>query len=195
MGRWDNVMRLPHGSTIDVLTPDGAPTVGLIQGATVRTVTIQIDGHDIEIDRANVMRVDLVDVPGSELQAAARGGARGALLGVGAAALVGFVIGGSAWPPPGALIRAGVAGGAVTGVHSSLTNRQGRMIYLAPEQLRLYRAVPYATPPGGNEPSSGDDEPGVQRGAPTNTIPAPAPRRGRTPPLSLRGRAAAAPAT
>ena len=184
IGRWDNVMRLPHGSIIDVLTPDGTPNVGPIQSATGSTVTIQVDGHDVEIDRVNVIRVDLVDLPGSEVQAAARSGARGALLGAGAMALVGFVIGGSAWPPPGALIRAGVAGGAVSGVQSSLTNRQGRMIYLAPERYRLYPAVPYATPPG-RDPGSdgGEDEPGVQRGAPA-TVPAPT-ARGRMVPLSL----------
>ena len=105
IGRWDNVMRLPHGSIIDVLTPDGTPNVGPIQSATGSAVTIQVDGHDVEIDRVNVIRVDLVDLPGSEVQAAARTGARGALLGAGAMALVGFVIGGSAWPPPRAHSR------------------------------------------------------------------------------------------
>lgn len=160
IGRWDNVMRLPHGSTIDVLTPDGRPNVGLIQMATASTLTIGVDGHEVEIDRVKVIRVDLVDLPGSEVQAAARSGARGALLGAGAMALVGFVLGGSAWPPPGALIRAGLAGGAVSGVQSSMTNRQGRMIYLAPEQYRPYRAVPYATPRGGETGSDGGgDEP------------------------------------
>jgi hypothetical protein len=186
IGRWDNVMRLPHGSTIDVLTPDGTPNVGLIQMATATTVTVQVDGHDVEIDRVRIIRVDLVDLPGSEAQAVARSGARGALLGAGAMALVGFVIGGSAWPPPGALIRAGVAGGAVSGVQSSLTNRQGRMIYLTPEQYRLYPAVPYATPPGRDAGSDGgEDEPGVQPGAPA-TASAPA-ARGRMVPLSRPG--------
>jgi hypothetical protein len=150
IGRWDNVMRLPHGSTIDVLTPDGRPNVGLVQMATASTVTIRIDDQEVEIDRVNVIRVDLVDFPGSEVQAAARSGARGALLGAGAMALVGFVVGGSAWPPPGALIRAGVVGGAVASVQSSMTARQGRMIYLAPEQHRPYPAVPSATPRGGD---------------------------------------------
>ena len=157
IGRWDNVMRLAHGSTIDVLTPDGKPNVGLIQMATAGTVTILVDGHAIEIDRARVIRVDLVDLPGSEVQAIARSGARGAFLGAGAMALVGFVVGGPAWPPPGALIRAGVAGGAVSGVQSSMTDRRGRMIYLAPEQYRPYPAVPYATPRGADAGSDGGE--------------------------------------
>ena len=186
IGRWDNVMRLPHGSVIDVLTPDGSPNVGMIRLATASTVTIQVDGRDVEIDRVKVIRVDLVDLPGAEVQAAARTGARGALLGAGAMALVGLVIGGSAWPPPSALIRAGVAGGAVSGVQSSLTNRQGRMIYLAPEQYRPYPAVPYARPRGGDAaPDGGKDETGVQSGAPA---PASGPAaRGRMAPLSLPG--------
>jgi hypothetical protein len=111
--------------------------------ATASTVTVQIAGRDVEIDRTNVIRVDLVDLPGSEVRAAARSGARGAILGAGAMALAGLVIGGSAWPPPGGLLRAGAAGGAITGAQSSLSNRQDRIIYLAPEQYRSYPAVQY----------------------------------------------------
>src|ERR1044072_5062637 len=68
IGRWDNVMRLAHGSTIEVLTPDGRPNVGVIQMATASTVTIRVDGQEVEIDRVKVIRVDLVDLPGSEVQ-------------------------------------------------------------------------------------------------------------------------------
>jgi hypothetical protein len=87
-----------------------------------------------QIPRADVLRVDLVDLPGSEAGAVARQAGLGAALGVGAAALIAGVIGGQAWPLPGALVRGGAAIGAIAGGEAALAARQGRLIYLAEHQ-------------------------------------------------------------
>ena len=129
--RWDNVMRLPHGAVIDVLTRDGAANVGPFAGADIRRVRLLGDRQEREIDRAEVVRVDLVSLPGSGIRAVARGAAGGALLGAGAAALFAGVIGGELWPPPGVLLRSGAAIGGLAGGSAVAANRQSRLIYLA----------------------------------------------------------------
>ena len=132
VGRWDNVMRLPRFAVIDVLTRDGAAHVGAAVGANTDAVRVLVSGDEREIGRNEVVRVDLVDLPGSEVGAVARGALRGALLGAGAALLVGGVIGGEAWPPPGALVRGSVALGGLSAGQAAFVQRQGRLIYLAP---------------------------------------------------------------
>jgi hypothetical protein len=132
-GRWDNVMRLPRASTIDVLTKDGAATIGLIAGSDVQSVRLQIDGADVTIARADIVRVDLVDLAGSDVDAVARSAGRGALLGAGAVALVTGVLGEPYWPPPSRALRAGIAIGGVAAGQAELTRRAGRILYLAPD--------------------------------------------------------------
>jgi hypothetical protein len=132
-GRWDQVMLLPAGSTIAVLTMDGV-RAGKLSRADGYGVQVFVNGTEEEISRPDVMRVDLVDLPGSEAAAVAKRTVGGAALGVGAAALFGAVVGGSAWPPPGALLRAGAAAGGVIGAESELSGRQGRVIYIAEYQ-------------------------------------------------------------
>jgi hypothetical protein len=133
-GRWDVVMRLPRGATIDVLARDGTATVGGFARATSDAVTVLVTGQDLLIAKAAIVRIDLVDLPGSEAAALAGRAARGALLGAGAAALVSAVIAGPAWPPPGVLLRGGAAGGAASALQATLDERRGRIIYLAPTQ-------------------------------------------------------------
>lgn len=134
IGRWDNVMRLPRGSSIDVLTNDGAANVGLIAGSDAQSVRLQVDGADVRIARADVVRVDLVDLAGWDSGAVARKAARGALVGVGMVGLITGVLGGELWPPPAQAVRAGVALGAVGAGQAEATRRTPRMIYLAPGQ-------------------------------------------------------------
>jgi hypothetical protein len=141
-GRWDNVMRLPRTSTIDVLTTDGVATVGAITGADVGHVRLLVQGTDVTISRRDIIRVDLVDVAGSDAAAVVKQGAKGALVGAAIATVASAVIGGRAWPPPGPLLRGGAALGAMSGGESELIRRRQRIIYLAPEQMRL--------PSGGN---------------------------------------------
>ena len=133
IGRWDNVMRLPRGSTVDVLTTDGAANVGPTLGSDVSSVRLVVDGVERRIERRDIVRVDMVDLAGSEVRAVARKAARGALLGAGFAALVSGVVGGEAWPPPGPLLRGGAAIGGVGAGQAELLRRAGRLIYLAPE--------------------------------------------------------------
>lgn len=132
IGRWDNVMRLPRGSGVDVLTVNGAANVGQIVDADNDTVRVDMDGAVLRVARADVVRVDLVDLAGSEARAVAREVARGALLGAGVVALVAGVIGPGAWPPPGEWLRAGAAVGGVTAGQAETRRRAGRLIYLAP---------------------------------------------------------------
>lgn len=132
VGRWDNVMRLPLNSTIDVVTTDGVPHVGLIEGTDAQTVVLREAGQEARIARANIVRIDLVDLAGSDNAAVAAGAAKGALIGAGAAALVGAVVGGPAWPPRGPFLRGAIALGAIAGGGQAMEQRRQRMIYLAP---------------------------------------------------------------
>ena len=139
-GRWDQVMRLPNAATIDVLTVDGAAYVGRLTAADGHAVRLMVNGVEEQVSRADVLRIDLVDLPGSEVGAVAKRAAAGAVLGVGAAALVAGVIGGPAWPPPGAMLRGGAALGGVAGGEAALAGRQGRVVYLAENQQPLRRS-------------------------------------------------------
>lgn len=132
IGRWDIVMRLPVESIIDIVTSDGVPHVGAVAGSDAQTVVLREAGQESRIARSDVIRIDLVDIAGSETGAVAVGAAKGALLGAGAAALVGAVIGGAAWPPRGPFLRGSIALGAVAGGAAVLEQRRGRMIYLSP---------------------------------------------------------------
>ena len=132
-GRWDNVMRLARHTTIDVLTQDGAAPVGAFTGASATQVRLMVRGNEVTIERAEVVRVDLVALAGSSVIDVANETAKGALIGAGVAALAGAVVGGGAWPPPAPLLRGGAAVGGLAGAQSELARRQQRMIYLAPE--------------------------------------------------------------
>ena len=138
-GRWDQVMRLPAASTIDVLTVDGATHIGQLTGSDSYSVRLLVGGIEQQVTRAEVLRVDLVDLPGSEVGAVAKRAATGAALGLGAAALIAGVIGGPSWPPPGAMLRGGAAIGGVAGGEAALAARQGRLIYLAENQQPMLR--------------------------------------------------------
>lgn len=132
VGRWDEVMRLPAGSTIEVLTMEGAGLARVVR-ADGHTLSVDTSDGPAAIARADVIRVDLVDLAGSEFDSVAMSAGRGALLGAGAAAAVAAVIGRPVWPPRGALLRAGLVGGAVAGGHAAVVNRRARIVYLAPD--------------------------------------------------------------
>ncbi len=131
-GRWDNVMRLTRDSLIDVLTMDGTANVGTIIGADAVSVQLVIDGADTRISKSEVVRVDLLNPGAGSTVAVARKAARGAIIGAAGMTLLAGVIGGPAWPPPGIFLRAGAAGGALSGAQSELLQPQSRIIYLAP---------------------------------------------------------------
>jgi hypothetical protein len=141
IGRWDSVMRLPPGSIVDVLSMNGEAFAGPIAGVDGFAVRVVMRGVEEQIPRADVLRVDLLDLPGSEAGAVAKQAGLGAVVGVGAAALIAGVIGGPAWPPPGALVRGGAAIGGVAGGQAALAARQARLIYLAEHQ----GSMPYSS--------------------------------------------------
>jgi hypothetical protein len=135
VGRWDNVMRLPRASTIDVLTTDGAASIGLVAGADAQSIRLVMERVEVRIARADIVRIDLVDLAGSETAAVARKAARGALVGVGVVGVLTGVLGGELWPPPARAVRAGVALGAVGAGQAEMLRRSPRLIYLAPESF------------------------------------------------------------
>jgi hypothetical protein len=147
IGRWDNVMRLPRGSVVDVLSMNGEAFVGPVTGIDGSAVRVVVRGVEEHVSRADVLRVDLVDLPGSEAGAVAKRVGLGAAVGVGAAALIGGVIGGAAWPPPGALLRGGAAVGGLAGGEAALAARQGGLIYLAEHQLSTRYSSGLPNPP------------------------------------------------
>jgi hypothetical protein len=174
-------MRLPVQSQVEVLTMDGL-SVGALARADGREIRVDVGGQELALLRADVMRVDLVDLPGSEVGGVAKRAARGALLGAGAAGLVGWVFRGQAWPPPGVPVRAGVAGGAVAGGQAALNQRQRRIVYLAPG-MASPSATPYEEPAAapGDAPlpacAKGPPVAGIVRGktpeAPQRAVPNP----------------------
>ena len=137
-GRWDNVMLLQPNSVLSVLTMDGQ-RVGTLVHADGYGVRLLVDGVEAQIARDEVMRVDLVHLPGSDVAAVAKRTAGGAVLGAGAAALIAGVIGGSAWPPPGVLVRAGAAVGGTSAAGAAIADRQSRVVYIAEYQFAPMR--------------------------------------------------------
>jgi hypothetical protein len=129
-GRWDNVMRVPRMSVLDVLVTDGTAYVGPILSADAREARLLVDGSQVTVARADVVRVDLVRTAGAV--SGVRRVVRGAALGAGAAVLLGAVVGGDVWPPPGPLVRGGAAIGALTGMEAAELDRRGQILYIAP---------------------------------------------------------------
>ena len=128
-GRWDEVMRLPAKSVVDVLTMEGTAHVGLLTRADARAVRILINGIDEQIARADVLRLDVLYFPGPEAGAIVRRAAVVEAASAAAASVVAAVIGGQACVPPGVLLRAAAIEGTAGG-HASLAAQQGRLIYL-----------------------------------------------------------------
>jgi uncharacterized protein YceK len=81
VGRWDQVMRLPHAAIIDVLTRDGMARVGAFTAADEESVRVEIQGVAVRVPRLDVVRIDLVVLPGADAVAVAKGAGGGALFG------------------------------------------------------------------------------------------------------------------
>jgi len=126
-------MLLPPSSLLGVLTMDGQHMGTLIRadGYSVRLLT---DGLEQQVARADVLRIDLLHLPGSDAAAVAKRTAGGAVLGVGAAALFAGVLGGAAWPPPGVFLRAGAAVGGTGAAAAAIPGRQPQGVYIAENQ-------------------------------------------------------------
>ena len=114
VGRWDNVMMLEPGTPLKVLTMDGTVIVGRF--VTANTVTLRIDSEQTtSVAAASVMRVDRI---GTASGTVASEGARGAVVGAGAAGVLGLLLG--VTPPPRVF-----AGAAVLGAYQGATSAAG----------------------------------------------------------------------
>jgi hypothetical protein len=126
IGRWDNVMMLAPGSTVQVLMADGAVATGPVLGASSTSLRIRVASGDVDVPSADVMRVDRLKGLGA---GPVRGGVEGAAWGAGIVAVAGLIVG--RMPPPRLF-----AAGAVIGANQSV--QLGRMgfdsvtIYLSP---------------------------------------------------------------
>lgn len=132
IGRWDQVMRLPHAATIDVLTRDGMARVGAFTAADEESVRVEIQGVAVRVPRLDVVRVDLVDLPGADAVAVAKGAGGGALMGAALMGLFSAALGGEAWPPSGSALRTGALFGGLIAGESALQGRRGHPIYIKP---------------------------------------------------------------
>lgn len=126
IGRWDNVMMLAPGSTVQVLMADGAVTTGAVLGASTSSLRVRVASGEVELPATDVMRVDRLKAPGA---GPVRDGAEGAAWGAGIVGVLGLILG--RMPPPRV-----VAAGAILGANQSI--QFGRMgfdrvtVYVSP---------------------------------------------------------------
>jgi hypothetical protein len=132
IGRWDQVMRLPHTAIVDILTRDGMARVGAFTAADEESVRVEIQGIAVRVPRRDVVRIDLVDLPGADAVAVAKGAGGGALMGAALMGLFSAALGGDAWPPSGTALRTGALLGGLVGGESAMQGRRGRPIYIKP---------------------------------------------------------------
>jgi hypothetical protein len=126
IGRWDNVMMLAPGSTVQVLMASGAVTTAEVIKASTYDLRIRTVSGDLDLPVADVMRVDRVKGPGNQ---AVRDGVEGAAWGAGIVGVAGLVIG--RMPPP-RLFAAGAVIGASQGVQLGRMSAGPATIYLSP---------------------------------------------------------------
>ena len=123
IGRWDNVMMLAPGSTVQVLMADGAMATGAVTGASIGSLRVRVASGDVDLPAADVIRVDRLKAPGA---GPVRNGVEGAAWGAGIVGLAGLIVG--RMPPPRLF-----AAGAVIGANQSI--QFGRM---GPEAMTIY---------------------------------------------------------
>lgn len=134
-GRWDNVMMLGVGTTVQVLTMDGGLASGEVIAADVRRLRLKVAAGEVDLAFGDVMRVDRVEAAGSTTRKAARGAA----IGAGAVGVIGLIVG--RVPPP----RMFAAGGIV-GAYNEL---QSTAMIGGPATIYLASAVAQRRPDAG----------------------------------------------
>jgi hypothetical protein len=130
IGRWDNVMMLAPGSTVQVLMADGAVATGAVSGASIGSLRVRVASGDVDLAATDVMRVDRLKAPGAS---AVRDGVEGAAWGAGIVGVAGLIVG--RMPPPRLF-----AAGAVIGANQSI--QFGRM---GPDSVTIYLSPAVAT--------------------------------------------------
>ena len=128
VGRWDNVMMLPSGAPIEVLTTDGRRTSAGFVSATNSDVRVQSASGELTIPAVSVMRIDRWLGGPEGAQSVARDAARGAAVGAGAIGVMGLVVGRM---PPVRTFAAGAVVGGYDNAQAGRALRRSIIIYLA----------------------------------------------------------------
>ena len=128
VGRWDNVMMLPEGAAIEVLTADGRRTSGKFASATNREVRVQSASGELDIPAESVVRIDRWLGGPEGIQSVARDAARGAAGGAGAIGVMGLLVGRM---PPARIFAAGAVVGGYDNAEAGRAVRRAIIIYLA----------------------------------------------------------------
>jgi hypothetical protein len=125
IGRWDNVMMLGAGTSVQVLTMDGGMATGQVIGADSSRLRLRVASGEVDLASEDVMRVDRLEGSRSMVS----DGAKGAAFGAGAVGVLGLIIG---HVPPARLFAAGAIAGAYNNVELGAVARGGATVYLAP---------------------------------------------------------------
>jgi hypothetical protein len=124
IGRWDNVMMLAAGTTVQVLLMDGGVATGRVAAADSSSLSLRVVSGNVELASAKIVRIDRLDGP----ESAVKDGAKGAALGAGVVGVLGLIAGKA---PPARLFAAGGIIGAYNNVELGQAARRNAIIYLA----------------------------------------------------------------
>jgi hypothetical protein len=127
-GRWDNVMMLPYGAAIEVLSADGRRTSAGFVSATNTSVRVQSAAGEVEIPADSVIRIDRWSGGPEGARSVARDAARGAAVGAGAIGVMGLLLGRT---PPARALAAGAIVGGYDNAQAGRALRRSIVIYLA----------------------------------------------------------------
>jgi hypothetical protein len=133
IGRWDNVMMLPRGTSIDVLTADGQRTSATFVTATNTLLRVESDSAESEIPAETVVRIDRWYGGPVGTKSVARDAAKGAAVGAGAMGVLGLL---SGIVPPARVVAGGAIIGAYNYAESGRAMRTSTIVYLAPGPVR-----------------------------------------------------------
>jgi hypothetical protein len=129
VGRWDNVMMLPPGTALEILTADGQRIAAAFVTATNARLRVQSEAGETEIAADTVMRVDRWYGGPEGARSVARDAAKGAAVGAGAMGVLALLVGA---PPPARVVGAGAIVGAYNYAEAGRVQRRTVIVYLAP---------------------------------------------------------------
>ena len=125
IGRWDNVMMSAVGTPLLVLLMNGTTANGALVSATSESVRLHVAAGEVDLQAADVMRVDRLRGGSRD---AVKDGARGAAFGAGVVGVLGLIAG---HVPPPRLFAAGGIIGAEQNVELAQLAKGSTTIYLA----------------------------------------------------------------
>jgi hypothetical protein len=143
VGRWDNVMMLPQGTSIEVLTADGQRTTAAFVSATNASVRVQSTAGEADIPAETVIRIDRWYGGPAGARSVARDAAKGAAVGAGAMGVLGLLAGVA---PPARVVAAGAITGAYSHAEAGRAMRTTVTVYLASSVVPAFRPA-YPSPP------------------------------------------------